>query len=103
MLASVASLRRHMATERKLKDPSEAALSAVEQALNLDPLDEQSAAAAGPRDLEITREFGARLPDVSEVDHLPESVRPADLDASEDEQVAALRPTSRPDIAPATV
>jgi len=50
-----------MALEKKLKDPTEAALSAIEQALNLDP-------AAGP----AREEAGPRLPEVKEGELIPQ-------------------------------
>ena len=49
-----------MATEKKLKDPAEAALSAIEQALNLD------AFAPGPDASRVE----PRLPDVGDADPL---------------------------------
>ncbi|TXN56133.1 hypothetical protein, partial [Methylobacterium sp. WL2] len=49
-----------MATEKKLKDPAEAALSAIEQALNLDALT--------PTGTESRAE--PRLPDVGDADPL---------------------------------
>ena len=50
-----------MATEKKLKDPAEAALSAIEQALNLEVLTPEAESRAEPR-----------LPDVGDVDPLQE-------------------------------
>ena len=88
-----------MATERKLKDPGEAALSAVEQALSLEG--EERPAAAGPaRDAapRLPEAAGPRLPDVHEGDHLSESVRPADVTGAEPFETAVPFPvTLRPD------
>jgi hypothetical protein len=61
-----------MATERKLRDPGAAALSAVEQALIHDPARDKKAAA--PREPDL------RLPDVSESDLLRQRPRPVNLD-----------------------
>src|SRR5215213_3882315 len=71
-----------MATERKLRDPGEAALSAVEQALNLDPPEDKSAPA--PRDADL------RLPDVSDSELLRQRARPVDLDIDIDIESATL-------------
>src|SRR5215217_596427 len=93
-----------MATERKLRDPGEAALSAVEQALNLDPPEDKSAPA--PREADL------RLPDVSDSDLLRQRARPVDLDleldsvassdefeTSEPERDAPLLPPDRTAVA----
>ena len=54
-----------MATDKKLKDPTEAALSAIEQALNLDQTP------AGPESARVE----PRLPDVEDADPLATSAR----------------------------
>lgn len=80
-----------MATEKKLKDPAEAALSAIEQALNLDALTQ-----AGPE----TR-TEPRLPDVGDAEPLLEGARETagrltpprlDLDPSRDAPLASDLP-----------
>jgi hypothetical protein len=60
-----------MATERqkKLKDPAEAALSAVEQALNLEPADDKQAAESGS-------DAEPRLPDIHDRESLWEPMSP---------------------------
>ncbi len=55
-----------MATEKKLKDPAEAALSAIEQALSLDALMRDGGARAEPR-----------LPDVGDAEPLLDGARDA--------------------------
>ena len=82
-----------MAIEKKLKDPGEAALSAVEQALNLDPPDDGRTAM--PRG-----DLGPRLPDINDGDLLQPSSRPVDLDGpaadAEQDRENAARHRGRP-------
>ena len=74
-----------MAIERKLKDPGAAALSAVEQALNLDPREDK--AAATPRDP------GPRLPDINDADLLQPSAGPTDVDERSRDRAADIDDT----------